>query len=70
MMHYIRLTQLPLTDSASHAITIGCCHIRSQIQSYVLDYLPLAPYPVDNPFFHSLRLLIVVFESLAQSVII
>ena len=48
MMHYIRLIQLAVTDSASHAITLGCCHLKSHIDSDVVDDFPSIPYPVDR----------------------
>jgi hypothetical protein len=48
MMHYVRLIQLAVTDSASHAITLGCCHLKSYIDSDVVDDFPSIPYPVDR----------------------
>ena len=48
MMHYVRLIQLAVTDSASHAITLGCCHLKSHIDSDVIDDFPSIPYPVDR----------------------
>ena len=48
MMHYVRLIQLAVTDSVSHPITLGCCHLKSHIDSDVVDDFPSIPYPVDR----------------------
>jgi hypothetical protein len=37
---------LVVTDSASHAIALECCHLKSHIDSDLVDDFPSAPYPV------------------------